>query len=76
MRRGTQLRQRNSHESACHLPVSQSTGHVLFVPTPGEARMRKLLISHIDNPNTCRAYLEAVRQSPEFCVELGITDLA
>ena len=32
--------------------------------------------SHIRNPNTRRAYLEAVRQFSAFCAEIGIVDLA
>jgi hypothetical protein len=31
--------------------------------------------SHIRNPNTRRAYREAVQQFSAFCVELGIVDL-
>jgi integrase/recombinase XerD len=38
--------------------------------------MRDFFSSHIRNPNTRRAYLEAVRQFSAFCAELGIEDLA
>ena len=39
-------------------------------------RMRDFFSSHLRNPNTRRAYLEAVRQFSAFCAELGIVDLA
>lgn len=39
-------------------------------------RMRDLFSSHIRNPNTRRAYMEAVRQFSGFCAEIGIVDLA
>jgi len=38
--------------------------------------MRDFFSSHIRNPNTRRAYMEAVRQFSTFCAELGILDLA
>ena len=38
-------------------------------------RMRDFFSSHIRNPNTRRAYLEAVRQFSAFCAEIGIVDL-
>ena len=38
--------------------------------------MRDFFSSHIRNPNTRRAYMEAVRQFSAFCAELGILDLA
>jgi integrase/recombinase XerD len=40
------------------------------------ARMRDFFSSHIRNPNTRRAYMEAVRQFSGFCAEIGILDLA
>jgi site-specific recombinase XerD len=39
-------------------------------------RMRDFFSSHIRNPNTRRAYREAVRQFSSFCAEHGIVDLA
>ena len=39
-------------------------------------RMRDFFSSHIRNPNTRRAYREAVRQFSGFCAEHGIMDLA
>jgi site-specific recombinase XerC len=38
--------------------------------------MRDFFSSHIRNPNTRRAYMEAVRQFSTFCAEYGILDLA
>jgi site-specific recombinase XerD len=38
--------------------------------------MRDFFSSHIRNPNTRRAYREAVRQFSAFCAENGIVDLA
>ena len=38
--------------------------------------MRDFFSSHIRNPNTRRAYMEAVRQFSALCAELGILDLA
>jgi site-specific recombinase XerD len=38
--------------------------------------MRDFFSSHIRNPNTRRAYLEAVRQFSAFCAEISIVDLA
>lgn len=39
-------------------------------------RMRDFFSSHIRNPHTRRAYLEAVRQFSAFAAELGLGDLA
>jgi site-specific recombinase XerD len=39
-------------------------------------RFRDFFSSHIRNPHTRRAYLEAVRQFSAFCAGLGISDLA
>ena len=44
-------------------------------PSP-RARMRDFFSSHIRNPNTRRAYMEAVRQFSGFCAQIGILDLA
>jgi site-specific recombinase XerD len=49
----------------------------LFLARPAvRARMRDFFSSHIRNPNTRRAYREAVRQFSSFCAEHGIVDLA
>jgi integrase len=49
----------------------------IFTARPeARARMRDFFSSHIRNPNTRRAYMEAVRQFSAFCAELGILDLA
>jgi integrase/recombinase XerD len=59
------------------LRVAASPGITLFTAQPkSRARMRDFFSSHIRNPNTRRAYLEAVRQFSGFCVEHGIADLA
>jgi site-specific recombinase XerD len=41
-----------------------------------KTRMRDFFGSHIRNPNTRRAYREAVRQFSAFCADHGIVDLA
>jgi site-specific recombinase XerD len=38
--------------------------------------MQDFFSSHMRNPNTRRAYREAVRQFSAFCAEHGIVDLA
>src|ERR1700712_1786665 len=49
----------------------------LFTARPeAKTRMRDFFSSHIRNPNTRRAYREAVRQFSGFCTEHGIVDLA
>ena len=49
----------------------------IFTARPdARARMRDFFSSHIRNPNTRRAYMEAVRQFSAFCAEIGILDLA
>lgn len=49
----------------------------IFTARPeARTRMRDFFSSHIRNPNTRRAYMEAVRQFSAFCVEIGIADLA
>ena len=49
----------------------------LFTARPeARTRMRDFFSSHIRNPNTRRAYREAVRQFSTFCGEHGIVDLA
>jgi site-specific recombinase XerD len=49
----------------------------VFTARPeAQTRTRDFFTSHIRNPNTRRAYREAVRQFSSFCVENGIRDLA
>ena len=49
----------------------------IFTARPeSHARMRDFFSSHIRNPHTRRAYLEAVRQFSLFAAELGLGDLA
>ncbi len=49
----------------------------IFTARPeARKRMRDFFSSHIRNPNTRRAYLEAVRQFSAFCAEISIVDLA
>ena len=49
----------------------------IFTERPdAKARLRDFFSSHIRNPNTRRAYQEAVRQFSAFCAEHGIVDLA
>lgn len=49
---------------------------VFMVHPAVRRRVRDFFSSHIRNPNTRRAYLEAVRQFSAFCAEHGIVDLA
>jgi integrase/recombinase XerD len=49
----------------------------IFTARPeARTRLRDFFSSHIRNPNTRRAYREAVRQFSAFCAENGIGDLA
>jgi integrase/recombinase XerD len=49
----------------------------LFLAQPAaRTRLRDCFSSHLRNPNTRRAYREAVRQFSAFCAEHGIVDLA
>src|SRR5260370_26868007 len=49
----------------------------IFTARPeARTRMRDFFSSHIRNPNTRRAYREAVRQFSGFCAEYSIVDLA
>jgi integrase/recombinase XerD len=49
----------------------------LFVARPAaKARLRDFFSSHVRNPHTRRAYLEAVRQFSAFCAQHGVADLA
>ena len=56
-------------------PLS-SLPSVFTVRPEARKRMRDFCSSHIRNPNTRRAYMEAVRQFSAFCAEIGIVDLA
>jgi integrase/recombinase XerD len=56
---------------------SQTSLPSIFTARPeARGRMRDFFSSHIRNPNTRRAYREAVRQFSGFCAEHGIVDLA
>ncbi len=73
--------QHGNHYGGCDLsPVTRV--HVASLPPiftarpEARTRMRDFFSSHIRNPNTRRAYMEAVRQFSAFCAELGILDLA
>jgi integrase/recombinase XerD len=57
--------------------LTQSSLPSIFTARPeARTRMRDFFSSHIRNPNTRRAYREAVRQFSDFCAENGIGDLA
>jgi integrase/recombinase XerD len=59
------------------LIASQTSIPSVFTARPeAHSRMRDFFSSHIRNPNTRRAYREAVRQFSAFCAEHGIVDLA
>ena len=49
---------------------------VFTARSESRSRLRDFFSSHIRNPNTRRAYMEAVRQFSTFCGEHGIVDLA
>jgi site-specific recombinase XerD len=49
---------------------------IFTVQPQARKRMCDFFSSHIRNPNTRRAYQEAVRQFSAFCAECGIVDLA
>jgi integrase/recombinase XerD len=58
------------HSSSASLPA-------IFTARPeSRTRLRDFFSSHIRNPNTRRAYREAVRQFSAFCAEHNIKDLA
>ncbi len=62
---------------AIALAVPSSSLPSVFTARPEtRTRMRDFFSSHIRNPNTRRAYMEAVRQFSAFCAEHGILDLA
>jgi integrase/recombinase XerD len=59
------------------LSASSSSLPSIFTARPdARTRLRDFFSSHIRNPNTRRAYREAVRQFSAFCAENGIGDLA
>ena len=57
-------------------PKSSALISVFTARPEARTRMRDFFSSHIRNPNTRRAYREAVRQFSGFCTEHGIVDLA
>ena len=57
-------------------PSSSTSLPSFFWARPAaRTRLRNFFSSHLRNPNTRRAYLEAVRQFSAFCAEHGIVDL-
>lgn len=59
------------------VPEGTTSRPSIFTARPvTRARMRDFFSSHIRNPNTHRAYMEAVRQFSGFCADLGILDPA
>ncbi len=58
------------------VPLPASVPSIFTARSEARARMRDFFSSHIRNPNTRRAYREAVRQFSAFCAENGIVDLA
>ena len=56
--------------------VSPALPSIFTAHPDARARMRDFFSSHIRNPNTRRAYMEAVRQFSAFCADQGILDLA
>ena len=62
---------------ASPLPVGSASLPSIFSARPeARTRLRDFFSSHIRNPNTRRAYREAVRQFSAFCAENGIRDLS
>ena len=58
------------------VPSPASLPSIFTARPEARKRMRDFFSSHIRNPNTRRAYMEAVRQFSAFCAEHGIEDLA
>lgn len=58
------------------VPMSTSLPSIFAARPEARTRMRDFFSSHIRNPNTRRAYREAVRQFSAFCAEHHIRDLA
>jgi integrase/recombinase XerD len=56
--------------------ASASQASIFTVRRDARTRLRDFFSSHIRNPNTRRAYREAVRQFSAFCAEHGILNLA
>ena len=62
---------------ASQLISSSSSLPSIFTARPeARTRLRDFFSSHIRNPNTRRAYREAVRQFSAFCEDCGVVDLA
>jgi integrase/recombinase XerD len=58
-------------------PVESSSFPSIFTARPeARTRLRDFFSSHIRNPNTRRAYREAVRQFSALCAEHDVKDLA
>ena len=63
--------------SAASVVVASASLPSLFTARPdARTRLRDFFSAHIRNPNTRRAYREAVKQFSAFCAENGIMDLA
>ena len=58
------------------VPLPAFLPSVFTAHPDARVRLRDFFSSHIRNPNTRRAYREAVRQFSAFCAEVGILDLA
>lgn len=58
------------------VPSPTSLPSIFTTRPDARTRMRDFFSSHIRNPNTRRAYMEAVRRFSAFCAEHGIHDLA
>jgi site-specific recombinase XerD len=56
--------------------ASNSMPTIFTTRQDAQKRVRDYFSSHIRNPNTRRAYREAVRQFSAFCGEIGLTELA
>lgn len=65
----------NAQRSVQIVETSTSLPSVFTARPEARARMRDFFSSHIRNPNTRRAYMEAVRQFSAFCAEHGIVNL-
>jgi integrase/recombinase XerD len=62
-------------EGGVLITPSAPTPSIFTVQPEARGRLRDFFSSHIRNPNTRRAYREAVRQFSGFCTEQGIPDL-
>jgi hypothetical protein len=66
-----------SEQIGSALSVSGTSLPSLFMARPAaRTRLRDFFSSHLRNPNTRRAYREAVRQFSAFCAKHDIADLA